>query len=151
MLKKQFVPMALSALLLVSPLAMAQEAHQAHHPEEGAVTGKESTTASGEMPTSSGGMMGGSGMMGQGMMGSQQEAENPPAGSSMGSGMMMGRRGMMGMMHGGKGEGMMGCGGHGKGRGHGKQEKNQELIGRLDLLEARLAKIETMLERLLQR
>ena len=37
------------------------------------------------------------------------------------------------------------------GKGCGMHEKHRKLIGRLDLLEARLAKIGTMLERLLQR
>ena len=37
------------------------------------------------------------------------------------------------------------------GKGLGMHEKHRKRIGRLDLLEARLAKIETMLERLLQR
>jgi hypothetical protein len=50
-------------------------------------------------------------------------------------------------MHDGKGGGMMGRGGH----GHDMQEKYHKLIGRLDLLEARMAKIELLLERLLQR
>jgi hypothetical protein len=175
MLKKQFVPIALFGLLLASPMAMAEEAH---HPEKGAATAGESAGAEesaevggGVMPTDPGAMM----------MGGRQGEESPPIGSTMGpgmmmgkpcmmggpggvmmpmmmgkqqgrgAGMMMGRGGMMGMMHGGKGGGMMGYGGHGGGKGHGMHEKHRKLIGRLDLLEARLAKIETMLERLLQR
>ncbi len=178
MLKKQLVPAVLSGLLLASPLVMAEEAH---HPEkatamveQGAGAG-ESAEAGGEaMPAGPGAIV----------LGGQQEGEAPPAGSTMGPGMMMGRGmgkggcmmgmmrrgkmagmqdgagqggmkmchgGKMGMMHGGKGGGMKGCGCHRGGKGHGMHEKHRKLIGRLDLLEARLAKIETMLERLLQR
>jgi hypothetical protein len=46
----------------------------------------------------------------------------------------------------GKGGGMM-HGGHGKGM----REMNRKLMARLDLLEARMVKMEFMLERLLQR
>jgi hypothetical protein len=86
-----------------------------------------------------------------------------------------------GMMHGGgrhgKGEGgmMQGCGQHGKGQGgmmhgggrhgkgkggmmqgggqHGKggHEKDRQVIQRLDMIEARMAKIEAMLETLVRR
>jgi hypothetical protein len=80
-----------------------------------------------------------------------------------------------GMMHGGgrhgKGEGgmMQGCGQHGKGKGqgqgqgqggmmqgggqHGKggHEKDRQVIQRLDMIEARMAKIEAMLETLVRR
>ena len=84
------------------------------------------------------GMMGGQGMMGKGMMGKGMMGGS--GGDDEGAGMMGGG----GMMHGGKG-GMMGGG---KG---GMQERYRELRDRLDLLDARMAKIETMLERLLQR
>jgi hypothetical protein len=166
MLKKQFVPIALFGLLLASPMAMAEEAH---HPEKGAATAGESAGA-GESAEAGGGVMpAGPGAM---MVGAQQGEERPPVGSTMGPGMMMGKPCMMGgpggvmmpMMMGkqqGRGAGMMmgrggmmgmmRHGGHGGGKGHGMHEKHRKLIGRLDLLEARLAKIETMLERLLQR
>ena len=56
---------------------------------------------------------------------------------------MMGQGGMMSQgMKGGHGKRMM---------GHGMMRKHQQVLNRLDLLDARLAKIETMLERLLQR
>ncbi len=63
----------------------------------------------------------------------------------MGNRGMMGSGGMMGMMRGCPG-GMLGGG-----RGPAMQENYREVMGRLDLLDARLAKIETMLEHLLQR
>ena len=82
------------------------------------------------------------GMMRQMMMEGQQG----------GSGMMMGQGGGNKMM--GQG-GMMSRGmkgGHGKGMmGHRTMRKHQQVVNRLDLLDARLAKIETMLERLMQR
>jgi len=55
----------------------------------------------------------------------------------------------MGMMHGGKGGGMgmKGC----SGEGHGMAERYNRLLGRLDLLEARMAMMQTMLERLMER
>ena len=58
----------------------------------------------------------------------------------------------MGMMHGGDGGGGMGHGGgHGDGHGKGMHERYRKLMTRLDLLEARMAKMEIMLERLLER
>jgi len=76
------------------------------------------------------GMMG-KGMMGQGMMAGMERGED------------QGGMGMMG--HGGKG--MMGC----PGGEHGMGGRYRELMGRIDLLEARMAKMETLLERLIQR
>jgi hypothetical protein len=63
-------------------------------------------------------------------------------------GCRMGKGGRKGMMHGGMGKGCMGkgCMGH-SGM---TQEQYGELIGRLKMLEARTAKIEVMLERLLE-
>ncbi len=64
-------------------------------------------------------------------------------------GCRMGKGGMQGMMHGGMGKGgKMGCC-----MGHSSitQEQYRELIGRLDVLDARMAKIDAMLERLLER
>lgn len=48
--------------------------------------------------------------------------------------------------HGGKGGGKHGGGMHG-----GMKEKHRQMVNRLDMIEARLAKIELMLERLIQR
>lgn len=66
----------------------------------------------------------------------------------MGSGMMQGNSDTMGQ-GGMMSQGMKG--GHGHGMGHGMMQKHQQLVSRLDLLDARMAKIEAMLERLLQR
>ena len=69
----------------------------------------------------------------------------------------------MGLMHKGKGQGgmMHGGGQHGKGQGgmmrgggqHGKRghEKDRQVVQRLDMIEARMAKIEAMLEILVRR
>jgi hypothetical protein len=173
MRKTSLVSLSLSALLLASPLIMAVEAH---HPEEGAMTAEESAAveASGEGAAetlaSPGAMTtGDQEAMGSGMMEAEEAGESSQPGA-MGPGMTMGGPGMMrpgmgkggcmGMMpQGGKDArpgGMMGMmhGGMGGGMGMrhgGKHENDRELIGRLDLLEARMAKIEVMLERLLQR
>jgi hypothetical protein len=64
----------------------------------------------------------------------------------------------MGMMHNGKGQkGMGGHGGmkhgggqHGKGK-HDMHGKHEQVVKRLDMIEARLAKIEAMLESLVRR
>ena len=83
--------------------------------------------------------MGGQQGAGTGMMTGGQPGQGSP---------MMGG-GMMGMMHGGKGGGMgmKGC----SGEGHGMAERYNRLLGRLDLLEARMAMMQTMLERLMER
>jgi hypothetical protein len=115
MLKKQCVPMALSSLLLASPLLLAEDAH---HPQQSpgtvgqnaAVVGK-STEATGSTAAGTSQMMG-SGTMSQGMMGSQQGKKTPTPAGTMGPGMMMkGHGGAMMMGHGmgqGSGMGMMG-------------------------------------------
>jgi hypothetical protein len=64
-------------------------------------------------------------------------------------GCRMGKGGKMGMMPGGMGKGgKMGCC-----MGHSgiTKEQYRELLGRLDVLDARMAKIDAMLERLLER
>jgi len=60
----------------------------------------------------------------------------------------------MGMMHKGKGQQSRGHGGmkHGGGQhGKGKHEKHEQVVQRLDMIEARMAKIEAMLEILIRR
>ena len=195
MLKKKFVPIALSGLLFASPLVLAEEAH---HPEEAVPASvateqpAEPTAAKSPDPADTGGMMmGGQGMMGRGgkmgmmeggqgggmgMMGGGKGGGMGMMGGGKGGGMGMmqggqgggmgmmgggkgggmgmmggGKGGGMGMMHGSKGGGIGMMGGGMGGHGHGMKEKHRKLIGRLDLLEARMAKIETMLERLLLR
>jgi hypothetical protein len=87
--------------------------------------------------------------------------------SMRGMGLMHKGKGQGGMMHGGgqhgKGQGgmMHGGGQHGKGQGgmmrgggrHGKggHEKDRQVVQRLDMIEARMAKIEAMLEILVRR
>jgi len=66
--------------------------------------------------------------------------------------------GKMGKMGKGKGKGM-GHGDHGQGckkqgcdrLGEGKQDRHEQVVRRLDMIEARIAKIEVMLESLMQR
>jgi hypothetical protein len=164
-----FVPMTLAGLLLASPIVMAVEAN--HPDEEGAVTADESgaglvavetvettdESPSAEQPAAMGGPgMMDQGMMGQGMMGGQQTEASSAAAGTTRPGMGMGRSGMMGGQQGQGGgmgmmrQGMMGGGMMDKPK-RGVAEMHQQVLGRLDLLEARLAKVETMLERLLQR
>ncbi|MEA3274097.1 MAG: hypothetical protein U9Q81_02120 [Pseudomonadota bacterium] len=182
MIKKQLVPMALSALLVATPLVMAEEAH---HPEQSAEdaasestavapatqasddaapagTGPVTPKAPGMMPPGMSGQGGGMmmpGMMQKGMMGGMQGMGGGPAGGmmkggpgmmgmggTMGKGAMMDRK-MMGCMQ-GMGGGMMQKGMMG---GHAMMQKHQQVVNRLDLIDARLAKIETLLERLMQR
>ena len=180
MFKKKIVSVALSSLLLASPLAMAVDEH---HPEQASEASQDNpvvenrpadTPAVTDSPMqpgmmsmgqgtgqSSGGMMmGGPGMMmgSPGMMGNRggmmrqmmmgnQKGSDAQSGM-MGSGMMQGNSGPMGQ-GGMMSQGMKG--GHGHGMGHGMMQKHQQLVSRLDLLDARMAKIEAMLERLLQR
>jgi len=79
-----------------------------------------------------------------------------------GMGMMHRGKGQHGMKHGGgqhgKGHGGMKHGGgqHGKGQGgmkhgDGHSEKHRQVVRRLDMIEARMAKIEAMLEILMRR
>lgn len=166
MLNKRFGPLALSALLIASPLLLAEEAHQhsqaaptatteAAPPAEGKVAPSAGTTMAEAVPMGAPGVMPQQGVMSE----PENDTDQGSATTQMqgGPGMMGGGkmgRGMMG--HGGGG--MMGHGGgrtmgggdHGMG-GHGMMKKHQEVLNRLDLLEARLAKIEVMLERLMQR
>lgn len=53
--------------------------------------------------------------------------------------------------HGDKGGGKHGGGKHGGGMHGGMEEKHRQMVNRIDMIEARLAKIELMLERLMQR
>jgi len=137
MFKRKLVTTALFGLLFVSPFAMAVDEHQ---PESAAEAAQEDPRGASVAPGSvmKPGMMSmtqGGGMMGKMMLGGQKGR----------GGMMQGSSGMMG--HGG---GMMS---HGKKGGHdkGMMRKHQQIVNRLDMLDARMAKIEVMLERLMQR
>ena len=150
MLTKRFVPLALSSLLTASPLLLAEESHQ-HDQAAPTVTAAAppadvKAAAAVGMPTGT-----------PGNVAQQGTTSEPADDTDQGGGMtqMRSGRGIMGHGRGGKmdhgGGGMMGGGGdHGMG-GHGMMKKHQEVLNRLDLLEARLAKIEVMLERLMQR
>jgi hypothetical protein len=99
-----------------------------------------------------GGMHGMGGMGGMGGWGARAGLGSSDTKSSEG---MPGRHGMMHGQREGRTEGRrgeQGKGGHGKGgHGGGMKEKYQQVVNRLDLMEARLAKIEAMLEILLKR
>lgn len=144
MRKKQLIPMALSSLLLAGPLAMAEEAH---HPEQAGEEGAPAATAVAPATETSGEAAGGadpattegSGMMTPGMMQKPMMGGMQGMGGGPGSGMMKGGRGMGCKMH----QGMKG--------GHGMMQKHQDVVNRLDLIDARLVKIEALLERLMQR
>jgi hypothetical protein len=168
MRKIQLIPLTLSSLLLASPVVIAEEAHHPETTAEGPATVATPAPAPTEAPgdaapgseptaTQGSGMMR-PGMSGQGggmtmpgmkqkwMMGGMQGMGGGP-----GSGMIQGGpgMGMGGMMKGGQG---MGCKMHqGMKGGHCMLQKHRDLESRLDLIDARLAKIETLLERLMQR
>jgi hypothetical protein len=73
-------------------------------------------------------------------------------GSDPGSGMMQSGPGMMGMGGMMKGSQGMGCKMHQSMKaGYGMMQKVRDVENRLDLIDARLAKIEPLLERLMQR
>jgi hypothetical protein len=196
-----FVPLTLSALLLASPLTIAEDAQ---HPETATATESDSAPAAAPAEANAdtsgagGGMRMDPGATGSAMIAGQEnqgsgDAEDGSQGVAMGPGMMMGGPGMMGCrrmmsgMMGGPGmmgrqemtggPGMMsgprnmggprmmarrGMTGQGMGRGAGMglmprggmcggQYAYSALISRLELLDARMAKIETMLDWLLQR
>lgn len=151
---KRIIPAILSGLLLVSPLALAGEtADQATQAGAGiGSAGEGSVTAkTPETPPNAEGVTDGSGMV------SGQDNSGNAGGMAMRPGMggpgkpwcHMGRGGMKGMMQGGgMGKDGMKCGclAH---RGI-TQQQFRELDGRLKVLDARMAKIEVMLERLLE-
>ena len=161
MLKKNIISVALSGLLFSSPLVMAVEEHHPENADEVTQDAPSMEKAPGDAAVATSGMMGAgmmkggpammgnrSGMMRQMMMGGQQGGGGMMQG---GPGMMMGQGGNKVMAQGGMmSQGMKG--GHGKGMmGHGMMRKHRQVVNRLDLIDARLAKIETMLERLMQR
>lgn len=138
MFKRNIFPVVLSGLLFASPFAMAVDEHHPENATEVAQDAPEQNAADDVVAVPSGMMMPmnqGGGMMGKMMAGGQKG----------GGGMMQGRSGMMG-----QGGGMMS---HGMKGGHdkGMMRKHQQVVNRLDMLDARMAKIEVMLERLMQR
>jgi hypothetical protein len=163
MLTRQFLSLAMSAALLASPVVMAEETQPSDigmapaaepvatqetpsadvaSPEDMATSPADATEADEGPGTAMPRDMPGMAMKG-GMPGG---CRGQPG--MMGGKGMMGRKGMMGVMPGGPmGEAAM-MGGDG---GSVMHQDYREVMGRLDLLDARLAKIEAMLERLLQR
>jgi hypothetical protein len=175
MFTKKFISVVLTGLLFASQPVLSEEpVVQAEQGEVAAVVTleavdpaqvQETAAPAGEMETD-----------GPGMTTDEQSSPDKTEGMAMPSGMMgpgkkgcrMGKGGMKGMMH----SGMGGMGGMGKGgmkgmmpggmsegcktgccMGHSGITKKQyrELMGRLDVLDARMAKIDAMLERLLER
>lgn len=139
-------------------------AEEAHHPGADSESGTAEAAQSLQPPAPADSAGTGMNMMGQGMAGNQGGMgmmggmqKNDRGQDAMG----MGRGGMMGMMHSGKGSGMgmmhggqgnAGMMGHAMGGGHQMMmDKHQEVVSQLNLIEARLAKIEVLLERINQR
>ncbi|GEM_PF-2373125 len=175
MFKQILITFAISGLLGSGPAVLAEEAHPSDQADgakapaavQTAPTGTASTDTAmpmgkgspmrGEMKMGGGvpsGQMPGRGMMGPagGMM---QKMMRPggAAGETTAQMPMAGRMGMGRPCAQKEGGGMMGKGMMNKGM-MGKRmmmAKHRQLVNRLDLIDARLAKIEAMLERLLQR
>lgn len=158
MFTKKFIPVALTGLLFASQPVLAEEAvMQPDQGEVAAVVTLEAvdpaqvqeadapagvTTDEQGEPDKTAGMAMQPGMMGLGMKGCHT-----------------GKGGIKGMMPGGMGKGGMTEGGMGAGCKSGccmrhsviTKKQYRKLMGRLDVLDARLAKIDAMLERLLER
>jgi len=166
MFTNRFIPAVLTGLVFASQPVLSEEA--VVQPEQGEVAAvvtleavdpaqvQEIAAAAGGMETDS-----------PGMTTDEQGGADIPGGMAMQPGMMgpgkkgcrMGRGGMKGMMHAGMGKGAMMAGGTEAGcktgccMSHSGITKKQyrELMGRLDVLDARMVKIDAMLERLLER
>ena len=165
MFTKKFITVALTGLLFASQPVLSEE--PAVQPEQGEVAAVVTVEAAApgqvqESAAPSGGMEGEPAMTMD-----EQSSADENEGMAMEPGMMgpgkkgcrVGKGGMKGMMPGGMGKaGMMG-GSMGEGcktgccMSHSGISKKQyrELMGRLDVLYARMAKIDAMLERLLAR
>lgn len=147
---KSLFALALSSLLIASPPLMAEEAHQ--HGQAPAEVAPAPTAVA---PDASATTIAGSAPAGVAVTATQQDmvsASEEDLAQSGGMAPAPRGRGMMGrgkMGHGEMAHGDSGMMGHGG--GHGMHKKQQEVLNRLDLLEARLAKIEFLLERLIQR
>jgi len=173
MFMKLFIPVALAGLLFANQPVFAEET--AAQPEQGEVAATVSVEAvdpgqveEAAVPAGAGETLGGPGtttdeqvsadksegmamqpgMMGPGMMQPGTMGQGMP-------GCRMGKGGMKGMMPGVMGRGGMMGSGIGQGCKTGcagiNREQYRELMGRLDVLDARMAKIDAMLERLLKR
>jgi hypothetical protein len=167
MFTKKFIPVVLTGLLFASQPVLSEEpvVQQPESGEVAAVVTLEAVDPSQvqEEAAPAGGME----TDGPGMTTDEQSGADTTGGDAMQTGMMgpgkkgcrMAKGGMKGMMAGGMGKGGMMGGGMGEGcktgccMGHAGLTKKQyrELMGRLDVLDARMAKIDNMLERLLAR
>ncbi len=161
MSKNTLVPLALTSVLFAAPLAVAEEdtaspattsptppASQSPAASESMLAPAKESEREGEEPEDTGQNsatspgMAGYGPMSQGMM-------------SRGPGMpcWASRGGMRGPMQGCRTQRRGGCAGRGT-MAHGHKAlyaKYRKLMGRLDVLEARMAMMQTMLERLMER
>jgi hypothetical protein len=165
MFMKRVLPVALTGLLFASQPVLSEET--VVQPEQSGVAAvvtvdavdpgqvQESAAPSGAME-----------MGGPAMTMDEQGSADMNEGTAMEPGLMgpgkkgcrLGKGGMRGMMSGGMGKGGMMGGGMGEGcktggcMGHSgiSKEQYRELMGRLDVLDARTAKIDAMLERLLE-
>lgn len=140
MLDRKFAPVALAGLLIVCQPAYSQETAVQQEQDDVAVIELAAAADEGQAPEAAAPADGNAamtmppGMMGQGMMG---------------PGMKGCRTGMKGMMPGAMGKGgMKGCCSDRSGISN---KQYRELMGRLDVIDARMAKIDAMLERLLER
>jgi hypothetical protein len=151
MLKSTFAPFALAGLLAVSLPVFSQEA--AVPPDQDEVPAIDPAADEGQAPEAAAPAEGGGAMMMPGMMGQGTSGQGMMGPGMMGQGTKgcrTGMGGMKGMKPGGmKGMcGMKGCCAEDSGI---SKKQYHELMGRLDVLEARMAKIDAMLERLLER
>jgi hypothetical protein len=153
MFRNSIAPLALSGLLVVSLPVFSQEA--VVPPDQTAVPATTSTPDESQAPEAAAPAEGDGatmmpGMMGRGMMGQGRKSCHKGMGGMMG--MMSGPMSKGGMNAMGPGardmDGMQGCRADRAGI---SKKQYRELMGRLDILDARMAKIDAMLERLLQR
>jgi len=166
MFTKKLMPVVLTGLLFASQPVLSEEA--VVQPEQGDVAAVVTLEAvdPGQVEETAA-PAAGTETDGSGTTTDEQSGADKTGGMAMQPGMMgpgmkgcrMGKNGMKGMMPGGMGNGGMTGGGMGAGcktgcrMGRSGITKNQyrELMGRLDVLDARMAKIDAMLERLLER
>jgi hypothetical protein len=166
MFTKKLIPVVLTGLVFASQPVLSEE--PVVQPEQGDVAAVVTLeAASPEQVEETAAPVAAAETDGSGMTTGEHSGADKTGGMAMQPGMMgpgkkgcrMGKDGMKGMMPGGMGNGGMMEGGMGAGgktgccMGHPGITKNQyrELMGRLDVLDARVAKIDAMLERLLER
>jgi len=163
MFTKKLIPVVLTGLLFASQPVLSEEA--VVQPEQGDVAAVVTLEAvAPEQVEETAAPAGGTETDGAGMTTDEQSSADKTGGMAMqpgmmGPGMKGCRMGKNGMMPGGMGNGGMMGGGMGAGcktcccmvRSGITKNQYRELMGRLDVLDARMAKIDAMLERLLER